>query len=109
MESMRTHGLARTTVYENFFRVIRAINECPQLDIHCPTDERSLEIRASEFEKLSTNHIFQWCNGAVDGIAITIKTPRKNEVRNQNRFYSGNKKSHCLNLQVVQVITKAFF
>ena len=35
IEAMRTHGLARSTVYENFKLVIRAINKHPALAINC--------------------------------------------------------------------------
>lgn len=100
MESMRTHGMARTTVYNNFLRVVKAINDCPQLKIDCLNDLSSLEQRASQFESRSGHNLFQWCTGAIDGIAIKIKAPPCDEVQNQNRFYSGNKKAHCLNLQV---------
>ncbi len=43
---------------------------------------------------------FSWCTRAIDGIAIRIKALPSDEMQNQNRFYSGNKKAHCLYLQV---------
>lgn len=90
----------KTTAYANFFKVIRAINDCPQLQIDCKNDRDSLELRASQFERISGHSLFQWCTGAVDGIAIRIIAPGRDQVNNQNHFYSGSKKTHCLNLQV---------
>lgn len=37
MESMRTHGLARTTAYANLLRVVREINDCSQLKLNVQT------------------------------------------------------------------------
>lgn len=65
MESMRTHGLGEKTVYENFRRVIRAINSCEQLAIKCDNSIEALEKRAAEFSLLSSvPELFQFCTGA---------------------------------------------
>ncbi|OYX01134.1 MAG: hypothetical protein B7Z15_19805, partial [Rhizobiales bacterium 32-66-8] len=36
--------------------------------------------------------------GAIDGMAIKVEARKS---KNQTRFYNGNKKAHCLNMQAV--------
>ena len=81
IESMRTHGLARTTVYENFRSVIRAINNHPALEITCDNSPAALNRRSTEFKELGDHGLFQHCVGAIDGLAIQIEAPKN--TRNQ--------------------------
>lgn len=101
LEAMRTHGIARSTTYANFFKVIRAINSNPLLAIECNNEKTHLQRRANGFKELSQHGIFQHCTGAIDGLAIHIRAPSCREVQNQSRFFSGNKKKYCLNMQGV--------
>jgi hypothetical protein len=68
MESMRTHGLAQPTVYENFHRVIHAINSHPALAITCDNSFSGLQSRADDLMGRSSYDIFQYCTGAIDGL-----------------------------------------
>jgi DDE superfamily endonuclease len=101
MESMRTHGLAQATVYDNFHRVISAINSHPALAITCDNSITGLQSRAADFMERSSFDIFQYCTGAIDGLAIPIRCTSRKAVMNQARFYSGSKKKYCLNMQGV--------
>lgn len=101
VEAMRTHGIPRCTAYSVFHEVLDAIISLDQLKIHCPNDRSSLERRAEDFARLSKVELFKHCTGAIDGLAITITARSKKEVRDQRRFYNGNKKKHCLNMQAV--------
>jgi hypothetical protein len=101
IEAMRTHGLSRAQVYKNFREVIKAINECPALAIQCDNSDEGLSKRAREFATLSKHSLFHYCVGAIDGLAISIRAPSKKKVKNQTRYFSGNKKKFCLNLQGV--------
>jgi hypothetical protein len=60
-----------------------------------------LKTRAREFAAKSGAHLFKHCTGAIDGLAIRVAARSKGEVQNLVRFYNGNKKSHCLNMQAV--------
>jgi hypothetical protein len=99
LEAMRTHGLAKTTVISNFRTVVRAINSCDALRISCDNSLESLRARADGFQSRSANDLFKYCTGAIDGIAITIRAPKG--IIDQRRFYSGNKKKYCINMQGV--------
>lgn len=101
MEAMRTHGMSMATAYDNFHRVVEAINEHPALEIVCDNSIAALRTRSAQFMERSTHDIFQYCTGAIDGLAIHIRAPSNAEVMNQSRFYSGSKKKYCLNMQGV--------
>jgi len=76
MESMRTHGLSRTTVYSNLKKVVRAINQHPNLAIKPPQTDAELLNTAREFSTLcDVPQLFKFCVGAIDGIAIPIESP----------------------------------
>jgi hypothetical protein len=101
MEAIRVHGLSESFVYANLHRVVEAINRCPQLNIVCDNSEDGLKKRANEFCEKSTHNIFEYCTGAIDGLAIQIIAPSKSECLDQARFFSGNKKMYCINMQGV--------
>eukprot|EP01031_Cornospumella_fuschlensis_P030374 gene30374-36701_t len=103
LEAMRTHGMAYTTVYHNFQKVIRAINEHPDLAIQCDNSLQSLKARAAAFQEKCTvmPELFKYCTGAIDGLAIEIICPRN--TKHQTRYYSGSMRCklqiHCHGLQ----------
>ena len=101
MESMRTHGLTKSTTYANFHRVIHAINNHPALEIACNNSLPELQRRSAKFMDRSTNDVFKYCTGAIDGLAIHIRAPSKVEVFNQSRFFSGSKMKCCINMQAL--------
>jgi hypothetical protein len=99
MESMRTHGMSKALAYANFHRFIDAVNSCEDLAIRFDNQPESLAIQASGFKARSTHELFEYCCGAIDGLAIKIKCP--SNVLNQSHYYSGSKKFYCLNMQAV--------
>lgn len=99
MESMRTHGLAKTTVYTNFVKFLDAVNTCHNLDIIYDYSYAGVAKYANDFKRRSTHEVFKHCCGAIDGIAIRIRCPKN--VLNQGHYYSGNKKYYCVNMQAV--------
>lgn len=101
MEVMRTHGVSAQHAYWNFHRVVDAINQCSMLDLFFEISREHLARLAEGFRRRSFNGLFQFCVGALDGIAIAIKFPSRRQARNQTRFYSGSKKKACLNVQAV--------
>jgi hypothetical protein len=102
MEAMRTHGISKAQAFANLHRVVAAVNDCPALDITFNTSREALDDLAAGFKKRSKPYgIFKKCVGAIDGLAIKIKCPRRNEVINQSHYYSGSKKIYCMNMQAV--------
>lgn len=104
MEAMRTHGISRPQAFKNFHDVVEAINSCPALDI--TYDTKNVDVLngvAEGFKNRSGHDIFKKCVGAIDGLAIKIQCPSKNEVLNQAQYYmySGSKKFYCINMQGV--------
>ena len=93
IEAMRTHGLSMSTTYDNFDRVIKAINSHPALSIDCDMSLDGLRARANGFRDRSTHDLFQYCTGAIDGLAIHIRAPSRLVVMNQSRLFSGNRRN----------------
>eukprot|EP01031_Cornospumella_fuschlensis_P031290 gene31290-37817_t len=100
---MRTHGIAASTVYSTFRAVVQAINRHPALAIECDNSEDALRERAGEFalKCKSAPDLFKYCTGAIDGLAIHIKCPKRSKTKHQIRYFSGNKQKYCLNMQAV--------
>ena len=73
VEAMRTHGLSKSFVYDNLLTVCKAINNCPVFDLDYSINNWNLIQRAEEFYTKSTCVIFQYCCGAIDGLAIKIR------------------------------------
>ena len=57
--------------------------------------------RALGFEQMSTNGLFKYCTGAIDGIAMSTVALSRSKFLNQAQFHSGSKKKNCVNMQVV--------
>ena len=91
IEAMRTHGIARFTVYYVFHQVVEAINSHPQLAIECSSAPLEIAKRSSGFRSRSSIEIFRYVTGAIDGLAIEV-TPKK--VQNQTQFLSGTLRHH---------------
>jgi hypothetical protein len=102
MEAMRTHGMAKATFWQCFYEVVYAVNATSAFEIICDNSEMELEQRAEEFRvKCFNQDLFPFCTATIDGVALAIHTPRKSEVVNQRRTFSGHKKKHCINVQLV--------
>ena len=101
IEAMRTHGVSSTFTYSNLRNVVRAINGNPQLKINFDRSDLGLKSSAANFNKLGDHDLFQYCVGAIDGLAIKTRTPNRNSFKNTARFMSGSKKMICINMQGV--------
>lgn len=101
IEAMRTHGIAMSTSYANFHAVIDAINSHPALAIECDNSPEGLRKRSDAFNARSTHRLFDFCAGAIDGLAIQIRCPSSKKTKNQTAYFSGSKKFFCLNMQGV--------
>lgn len=111
MESMRTHGLSHSTVYDNFKKFVRAVNTCPSLAIVHDGSKASCIKKAAAFEKKSHLGLFKYNVGCTDGILIRMKAPSRlngKTVLNQTSFYSGSKKAYGMNVQATCDADKKF-
>ena len=63
IEAMRTHGLARSTTYQNLRKVVHGINACPQLQISYDGSLDGLKIRAKQYESKSSHGLLKFCTG----------------------------------------------
>jgi hypothetical protein len=87
IEAMRTHGVSRTSTYFILHQVCQAINSCPALALDTSNDISTLQRRAQGFKAKSTPGLFDYCCGAIDGLAIRIKVPGRSETTNQAAFF----------------------
>jgi hypothetical protein len=102
MESMRTHGMSMSYVYDNFHNVVRAINKHPALAITSGNTTQYCKCKADAIMKQRSSYgIFKYCCGCIDGIALSCDTPHRKKYKNQSRFFSGSKKKICVNVQAV--------
>jgi hypothetical protein len=99
IESMRTHGISKSFHYSNLHVVVNAINRHPGLAVNCDVSQPALRSRADQFQNLGSHELFQFCTGAIDGLAIHIQAPSSRDVKNQKRFFSGSKMKFCINMQ----------
>jgi hypothetical protein len=86
-----------------FFRLlkkgIRAISSCRELALKLPTKLDELEELAEGFKFKSTEGIMFGCVGALDGLLLLIRTPKKDEAANVRQFFSGHYQRMGLNVQ----------
>lgn len=98
-EAMDGHVIARSTAYAIAFRVIRALNACPELDCRWPKGDEVAEV-AQQFQNRSSSGVLKKCVGAMDGLFIRITKPTARETAEPNSFFSGHKKGFGMNFQV---------
>jgi AcrR family transcriptional regulator len=101
IEAMRTHGISQSTAYGCLHDVVAAVNDHPQLAIVCDNSLEALQERATAFHAKSSHGLFEYCTGAIDGLAIAIQAPSAKDTSNQRRFYSTTKDMYCINTQLV--------
>jgi hypothetical protein len=106
MEAMRTHGIARPTVYSTMWKVVDAINAHPNLAIEMDNTPTGIRKRASRFREKSSYGLFEYCTETIDGLAIPIDCPRHIQgdgtiIYNTKRFFDGSHKFNAINVQIV--------
>ena len=77
MEAMRTHGLAKTTVYKNLHEVVRAINIHPALEIKYDSSISALKSRANGFRQRGQFELFEYMTDSADGLLIRLEAPAR--------------------------------
>lgn len=98
-EGMDGYVISRSTAYQTAFRVIAAINKCPQLDCKWPQVE-DLVRGAALFKERSTLGVIRKCVGAMDGLFVRTIRPILRGTPEPNTHFSGHKKGFGMNFQV---------
>lgn len=98
-EGMDGHVIARSTAYQTAFRVIAALNACPELNCKWPEGE-DVARAARVFENRSSLGIIRKCIGAMDGLFIRMIRPTAQQTAEPNNYFSGHKKGFGMNFQV---------
>ena len=104
LDIMQTHGVGPTEVLTSVWRIVDAVNACPQLQMHFPIDLEGQRSIANGFEKKS--HVgFDNCVGCIDGMLVWIHKPSKRALEKAGfgpkKFFCGRKKKFGLNLQAI--------
>ena len=92
-------GISQPSFYCLLWKTIKAINNCPKLQISWPyTKARQLEC-ATRFTSISTNCALWDCVAVLDGYHLQTITPSKKEVHNVWLYFSGHYKTYGVNIQ----------
>ena len=96
------HGISHTDVFRAVWRVVDAVNKCPELSFNFPEDYPSQWKIAEGFFSNSKAGFTQCC-GAIDGILIWMEKPSDISCEEAKcgpkKFFCGRKKKFGMNLQ----------
>jgi len=94
-------GITRPSFCRVVWQVIRAINNCTELNIIFPATQEDFDALADGFTSLSTGEAITNCVGVIDGYHLEIEVPPKDVVRNVRSCYSGHYKTYGVNVQAI--------
>ena len=86
------HGISVSQVYDSVWKVVDAVNSCPELAFEFPCYHLKQKELARGFQALSDAN-FDTCAAAIDGLLIWMDRPRKDDC---DRAGCGPKKFHCM-------------
>ena len=96
------HGILHTEDFTSIWRVIDAVNQCPQLHFEYPADHDAQREIARAFQDRSRVK-FDICVGAIDGMLLWIEKPTEADCKlakcGSKKFFCGRKKRFGLNFQ----------
>ena len=99
MMNHKNNGILQASFYCLLWKTIKAIHNCPELQISWPyTKERQLDC-ATRFTSISTNHALWDCVAVLDGYHLQTVTPSKKEVHNVQSYFSGHYQTYGVNIQ----------
>ena len=85
-------GVSKIEVYISVWRVVDAVNKCPQLQFEYPTSHEEQANIALGFQEKSTINLDN-CAGAIDCILIWINQPTRPDIMHNIKF--GGAKFFC--------------
>jgi len=98
------HGISHSEVFNSVWKVLDAVNKCPELDISYPTDHNTQRKIAYQFKHRSQAG-FGCCEGAIDGMLAWTEKPTEASCKRANcgakKFFCGRKKKFGVSLQGV--------
>ena len=101
---MLTHGVAYMEVYNSVWKVVDAINSCPELQITFPHNHAIQQEIANAF-KAKSEVGFDNCVGCIDGMLLWTNKPNKRTLEcakiGAKKFFCGRKHKFGLNFQGV--------
>jgi hypothetical protein len=97
-----SHGIGQSEVFFSVWKVVDAVNRCPELAFSFPESHAKQKELAAAFQ--GNSHAgFDCCAGAVDGILIWIERPSaavcKQAECGPKKFFCGRKHKFGLNMQ----------
>lgn len=92
-------GISRSAFHASIWKVIVAINKCPQLQIRFPSTNEECSAAAAGFKAVSTGHAINNCVCVLDGYHMEIICPPKHVVKNVKSYFNGHYRSHGFNVQ----------
>jgi hypothetical protein len=96
------HGIGHSEVFNSCWRVVDAVNNCPELAIAFPTCHEEQRQLALGFQEKSAVGI-DCCAGAVDGMLLWIEKPTEADCAiaecHAKKFFCGRKHKFGLNMQ----------
>jgi DDE superfamily endonuclease len=97
-----SHGIAHSEVFFSVWKVVDAVNRCPELAFSFPESHETQQELALAFQA-SSQAGFDCCVGAVDGILIWIERPSlagcAQAECGAKKFFCGRKHKFGLNMQ----------
>ena len=102
---MQTHGVAYMEVYNSVWKVVDAVNSCPELQFTFPHNHALQQQIAAAF-KAKSDVAFDNCVGCIDGMLVWTNKPNKKRVLERaklgpRKFFCGRKHKFGLNFQGV--------
>jgi hypothetical protein len=98
------HGISHTEVFRSVWKVVNAVNRCPQLAFSFPRQHSKQKAIAKGFKSVSKAG-FGCCVGAVDGMLVWLEKPFERDCDiaqvGPKKFLCGRKKKFGFNLQGV--------
>jgi hypothetical protein len=89
------HRISHTEVYRSVWKVVDAVNKCPDLSFSFPHNYNEQEQIAKGFMERSVTQ-FDCCIGCIDGMLLWIEQPSKRDCFlakvKPKKFYCGQKK-----------------
>ena len=92
-------GISTASFYFVVWKVIRAINSCPELDLVFPQSDEECKEASRGFESISDHGAIWRCVSVVDGYFLHTRTPPKRLVPNVRSFFSGHYQQTGVNVQ----------
>ena len=99
-----SHGISHSEVFNSVWLVVDAVNKCPQLEFHYPTDHADQREIAKGF-RAKSDCKFNNCAGAIDGMLLWTEKPTEASCLfakcTGKRFFCGRKHKFGLNFQAI--------